>query len=204
MNKLTIPALKRMPAYYKIVCESLNIGNISISSSKIASIINVDDSQVRKDFSDIDCAGKPRVGYNLCDLKYQLEKTLGINIKHQAFLIGVNSLGIALARYDGFDKYGLQIRAIFDNNPDNIGKNIDGEMVKDIRELSKYVDETQKQIAILTVDPEYVKEVVGFLVKKKIKAIWNFTSVNISMPAGIAVMNEDLGSNLLFFTQLAS
>lgn len=204
MNKLTIPVLKRLPAYYNVVCESLKLGKTSISSSNLAHIIPVDDSQVRKDFSDIDCPGKPRIGYDLIDLKLQLEKALGINVKHQAFLIGSNSLAIALARYDGFSKYGLEIQAIFDNNPDNIGRNIDGQIVKDIRELSKYLDETKKQIAILTVEPESVKNVVKFLVKKKIKAIWNFTSVNISLPVGITVVNEDLGSNYLFFSQLMS
>ena len=52
------------------------------------------------------------------------------------------------------------------------------------------------KIAILTVPQEHAQAMADALVKAGIRAIWNFTPAHISVPANIAVRNENMASSL--------
>ena len=59
----------------------------SISSTKIAELLNIDDSQVRKDFKYIKNSGKCGVGYNVKQLKLEIEEKLGFKQKRNVILL---------------------------------------------------------------------------------------------------------------------
>ena len=116
----------------------------------------------------------------------------------------MGNLGVALAKYRNFHKYGLEIKALFDNDPLKIDVYIDDKKVHHLADLGKFVDRGKTQIAILAVPATVAQKVANMLVKAGIKAIWNFTNVNLTLPDNIYVWNEDLASSYVTFSQIIS
>lgn len=172
-----------------------------ISSTQIADLLNIDDSQVRKDIKYLNNTGKCRVGYNVFELKNAIEKTLGFEKTKSAFIIGAGNLGSALAKYDGFANYGLNVLAMFDNNPIKVGTTINNKEVFHTSKLADLVKRLNVEIAILTVPGEFAQDSANFLANSGIKYIWNFTPRILHVDSDIKVWNENLIGSFLQFTR---
>ena len=167
--------IDRLTLYHCILTEYLEKNIAVISSPQIASLLNIDDSQVRKDLKHITNIGKCRVGYDVQELKKAIEKTLGFADTKNVFIVGAGNLGSALTQYDDFANYGLNIVALFDNDQTKIGTTINGKKVYRINKLAELAKQENVEIAILTVPRNFAQKVTDFLVKSGIKNIWNFT-----------------------------
>lgn len=185
---------------YHFILEDLIDKEPYISSSQIASLLNIDNSQVRKDIKYVDNSGKCRVGYDVKQLKLAIEKSLGFKQKRNAFIIGAGNLGSALAKYDSFSNYGLNILAMFDTDLKKIGKAINGKKVYNMAEISNLKEELNVDIAILTVPKDFAKETAKVLVDAGINYIWNFTPCILDVPKDVQVWNENLIGSFLQFT----
>jgi len=203
-KQISIPALKRLPSYYYILCQSMESGKKYISSATIAKLLDIDDTQVRKDIAATGYVGKPKVGFDIKDFKAHLENYLDLNTKKEAFLIGAGNLGIALAKYEGFKKYGLNITALFDEDIHKIGTMVGSKKIFDIEKLPDLVERMNVHIAILTVPAPKAQEVADFLVQSGIKAIWNFAPANIKVPDNIIISNQDLASSFVTLSLMMS
>lgn len=203
-KQISIPTLKRLPSYYNIICEAANRGEKYISSATIAKMLIIDDTQVRKDIAVTGYVGKPKVGFDTFEFKSHLEEFLGLNNTRRAFLIGAGNLGIALAKYEGFRKYGLNILALFDNDPLKQGIKLANKEVYHISSLPLLLKELDVQMTILTVPYEQAQLVTDFLVESGVKAIWNFTTANLKVPFGVLVQNQDLASSFVTFSLMFS
>ncbi|MBQ8458779.1 redox-sensing transcriptional repressor Rex [bacterium] len=192
--------INRLTLYHCILKDFILEGNEYISSKQIAKLLHIDDSQVRKDINLLNNSGKSRVGYIVKELKKSIETTLGFAKDKRAFIVGAGNLGMALAKYDNFTSYGLNIINLFDNDPDKIGKEINNKKILDIKELPIYVWQHYVDIAILTVPAKHAQTTADFLVKIGIKYIWNFTPTVLDVPDEVQVWNENLMGNFLQFT----
>ena len=144
--------------------------------------------------------GKSRVGYDVNRLKETIEKTLGFKNPKNAFIIGAGNLGTALAKYNDFEAYGLNVMALFDVDKEKIGKKINSKPVFDIKELSEYTKKMNVEIGILTVPSDFAQEIANYAVKSKINYIWNFSPTVLDVPNGVEVWNENLMGNFLQFS----
>ena len=201
MNK-QIPdkVINRLTLYHCILQEFIKSDCDYISSKQIANRLKIDDSQVRKDINLLSNSGKSRVGYLVKELKVSIEKTLGFSKNKRAFIIGAGNLGMALAKYDNFTNYGLNIINLFDNDPEKIGKEINNKKILDIKDLPILIWQHYVDIAILTVPAQHAQETTDYLVKIGIKYIWNFTPTVLNVPDDVLVWNENLMGNFLQFT----
>lgn len=199
-KKISEKVINRLTLYHCILQDFITKGEEYISSKQIATLLNIDDSQVRKDINILNNSGKSRVGYIVKELKTSIEKTLGFSKTKKAFIIGAGNLGMALAKYDNFTSYGLNILALFDNDETKIGKEINSKRILNIEELPKFATEHSVEIAILTVPGKYAQKTAEFITKSNIKYIWNFTPTVLEVPSGIQVWNENLMGNFLQFT----
>lgn len=199
-KKISEKVIDRLTLYHCILQDFITKGEEYISSKQIATLLNIDDSQVRKDINILNNSGKSRVGYIVKELKTSIEKTLGFSKTKKAFIIGAGNLGMALAKYDNFTSYGLNILALFDNDETKIGKEINSKKILNIEELPKFATEHSVEIAILTVPGKYAQKTAEFITKSNIKYIWNFTPTVLEVPSGIQVWNENLMGNFLQFT----
>jgi len=185
---------------YHFIFDNLSENEQYISSTKIAQLLNIDDSQVRKDIKYLDNSGKCRVGYEVKKLKFAIEEKLGFKQNRDAFIVGAGNLGSALAKYDSFKDYGLNILAMFDNDPKKIGTIINGKEVFDLTKVSNLALRLGVDIAILTVPKEYAKSAANYLAGAGIKYIWNFTPCILDVPKDVKVWNENLIGSFLQFT----
>ncbi len=199
-TKISDKVINRLTLYHCILIDFIAENQEFISSKQIARLLNIDDSQVRKDISMLNNSGKCRVGYIVKELKISIEKTLGFKKTKNAFIIGAGNLGAALANYDNFTNYGLNIVALFDNDTRKIGKSINNKLILDISKLENLTKKTGVDIAILTVPRTNAQSIADHLVKANIKYIWNFTPAVLSVGQDVQVWNENLMGNFLQFT----
>lgn len=200
-KKISDKVINRLTLYHCILQDYLNSGETYISSGQIASLLNIDDSQVRKDISILNNSGKSRIGYIVEELKTSIEKTLGFSKTKKAFIVGAGNLGMALAKYDNFTNYGLNIIALFDNDRKKIGSTVNDKLlILDVNKLPNLARKNNVDIAILTVPGKYAQKTADFLVSANIKYIWNFTPTVLSVPKDVQVWNENLMGNFLQFT----
>ena len=198
---MSIPdkVINRLTLYHYIL-DTLREDEQFISSTRIAQLLNIDDSQVRKDLKYLDYSGKCRVGYEAKELKQIIEERLGFKQRRDAFIIGAGNLGSALAKYDSFKDYGLNILAMFDSDEKKIGTVINGKEVFDVAKVGNLVARLQVDIAILTVPKEFAQNAANCLAGAGIKYIWNFTPCILDVPKDVKVWNENLIGSFLQFT----
>lgn len=199
-KQISDKVINRLTLYHCILNDYINKGEEIISSGQIASLLKIDDSQVRKDINLLNNSGKCRVGYNVKDLKKSIETNLGFEKNKRAYIVGAGNLGIALANYGNFANYGLNIVSLFDNDENKIGKEINNKKILDVKELPRYAWQHYIDIAILTVPAHFAQSTADFLVNAGIKHIWNFTPVVLNVPDNVQVWNENLMGNFLQFT----
>ena len=191
-KKISGKIINRLTLYHYILDDYISKNIEFIASNQIAALLNIDDSQVRKDISILNNSGKCRVGYIVKELKKSIETTLGFSKTKNAFIIGAGNLGMALAKYDNFTNYGLNIIALFDNDHKKIGHSVNNKIILDIEKLPNLSRKTGVDIAILTVPREFAQITADILIKADIKYIWNFTPVVLAVPEDVQVWNENL------------
>ena len=108
-------------------------------------------------------------------------------------------MGLALAKYDNFNSYGLNILALFDNDPHKIDMQVNNKQIFHISKLPNLAQRLNVDIAILTVPRQYAQDVADFLIDSDIKYIWNFTPAVLVVPPHIKVWNENLIASFLQF-----
>ncbi len=194
--KVPEPALRRLPWYLAYIKLLKSKGETLVSSTQIAKEISVDSSQVAKDLSYVNVAGKTRVGYDIDSLIVVLEDFLGFTASHKASLFGAGSLGGALLLDSGLKQYGLDVVAAFDVNPELCGNTIGGIPVYSIGQFSEIQEDNQTNIGILTVPVDQAQETADLMIQGGIKAIWNFTPYRIRVPEHIVVQNTSIYAHL--------
>lgn len=198
-NNLSQRAIVRLTQYHTILRDYCKKDIKNITSSQISSLLEIDETQVRKDIKNINCKGKCKVGYSVIELKNIIESVLDYKIIKRAYVIGAGNLGCALAKYSKFNDYGLEICALFDVDKTKIGKKLDGKEIYSLDQIKKHINESKINIAILTTPNKVAQEVADFLVESGIKYIWNFAPTILCVPEDIHVWHENLIGSFLQF-----
>jgi len=168
----------------------------TVTSAQIAEALDIDPTQVRKDFSAIGLLGIGRVGFDACEACGAIRMALGFDQKYDAVLVGAGHLGTALLAYSGFGRYGLNIAAAFDSDKRRVGIEVAGCPVKSTRALKPFIRRRGIRLAILTTPVEVAQELTDRLVSAGVVAIWNFTPSHLRVPPGVLVRNEHISLGL--------
>ncbi len=196
MKKISDSTISRLSTYYRTLSRLIEQKVDTVSSDQIAEINNITSAQVRKDLSFFGSFGKRGLGYNTRDLKEEIAKILGLKKKWNVALVGIGNIGRALIDYGEFKKQGFIIRALFDNDPQKVGKEIGGLKINDINNVCQVVKKENIEIAIIAVPAKFAQSVVDTLVKCGIKAFLNFAPVTIKVPSDVMVKNENMSIEL--------
>lgn len=191
--------IERLAHYHQITSRAGAAGQSHVSSAELAELVGVDATMVRKDMASAEIAGRPKVGYFIGDVIVRLEEVLGLQKRKAAVLIGAGSLGSAIARYAGFQRFGLEISGVFDIDFARVGQIVGGHVVLPMEKCKSVLEIFGVQIAILTVPAAATQELVDWLVARGIRGIWNFAPVDVRAPAGVVVRNENLALGLAQF-----
>ncbi len=188
--------IKRLPVYLRNLLDMKKKGEKIISSKKITLSLNILPEQFRKDLSYFGTFGKRGVGYEVDKLIKILEKIIGIDKEIKVILVGVGRLGSALIKFKGFSILNMKIVYAFDNDPEKIGKLIDGIKIEDINQMDKFIKKEKIKVGIITVPASSAQEVAEKMVKSGIKAILNFAPTILNLPKNIYVNYVDMASEL--------
>ena len=197
MAQLRRVVLERLMRYYRFLSEStFKKPPQTVTSAQIAEALDIDATQVRKDFSAIGLLGIGRVGFDVCEVCRAIRVHLGFDQRHDAILVGAGHLGTALLAYSGFDTYGLQIVAAFDSDKSKIGGEIAGCDVKPMRVMKPFIRKHEIRLAILTTPQQVAQKLADRLISSGIKAIWNFAPTRLSVPPDVLVRDEHISLGL--------
>lgn len=194
--KLSTRMLQRLPLYLRVLRALDQEGRTHISGAFIAEALGFDSVVVRKDLAKTGVRGTPRVGFSIPHLIVAIEKLICVDADLTAVLVGVGKLGSALLSYPGFRAHGLRIVAGFDAAPERCNVIHSGTPVFPVSALTETVLRLGAEVGILTVPAEHAQRAAEQLTTAGIKAIWNFTPVQLDVPEDVLVRREDLAVSL--------
>jgi len=189
--------LDRLIRYHRRVAElSARKPLRNITSAELGAALDIDASQVRKDFAAVGLSGVTRVGYDAWEVCGAISNALGFDDPYPAVLVGVGHLGGALLNYAGFDTYGLRIVAAFDSDPEKVGQQVSGFTVQSVHGLKSFIESNEIPLVILTTPAAVAQGLADLAVVAGAKAIWNFTPARLKVPRGVLARNEFLSGGL--------
>lgn len=190
--------IRRLPRYYRYLCELIARGKTRISSGELANMMHVTASQIRQDLNCFGGFGQQGYGYNVNYLFAKISEILGVSAGFKAIIIGAGDLGRALVHLSMFEKRGVDISALFDTGNDAEGKDCAGVPVYPIDELEAFCAENHVDIAVLACPKHLVKGIADRCVKLGLKGLWNYMGVELEYSDDdIIVENVHLGDSLM-------
>jgi len=196
-KEISTAVINRLPRYYRYLGELNDHGIVRISSKELSERMHVTASQIRQDLNNFGGFGQQGYGYNVALLYEEIGKILGLDRDYNIIIIGAGNLGQALANYARFENRGFFVRALFDSNPEKIGKEIRGSKVYSMDDLNDYMKKNRVDIAALAIPKDSAVQVAQVLVENNIKAIWNFAHTDLHVPENIHVQNVHLVEGLM-------
>ena len=200
MLSISRQALQRLPLYLNYL-KSLPPGTVNISATAIAQALGPGDVQVRKDLAAVSDRGRPKVGYDTHGLIRDIEEFLGYDNVDTAVIVGAGNLGRALLCYDGFSTYGLDIVAAFDADYTRQGVLENGKQIFPVSRLGELCERMKVKIGIITVPAAAAQKVCDTMIEAGVLAVWNFSPVRLTVPAGVLVQDENMAVSLAVLSQ---
>ena len=204
-KEISSAVINRLPRYYRYLGELKEHDVVRISSRELSERMHVTASQIRQDLNNFGGFGQQGYGYNVASLHNEIGKILGLDRDYNMIIIGAGNLGQALAGYNGFERRGFFVRALFDSDTSKVGKEVRGIKILDIKTLADYLKKEKVDIAAIAIPTESAVEIASLLVSNGIKAIWNFAHTDLHVPEDVHVQNVHLVEGLMQLTyKLAS
>jgi redox-sensing transcriptional repressor len=185
-------AVERLPVYLRALADR----DGTISSDQLAQLAGVNAAKVRKDLSHLGSYGTRGVGYDVAQLRAELQSALGLATELPVVLVGLGHLGQALARYGGFASRGFVIAGIFDADPSKIGTEHDGMTVGDSADVEVFCARHQVTLAILALPASVAQDVANRLISVGVTSLLNFAPVVLAVPPHVQVRQVDLAGEL--------
>ena len=196
-KEISQAVIARLPRYHRYLRELKLQGKLRISSQELASIMKVTASQIRQDFNNFGGFGQQGYGYNVEYLYDEIDKILGLNEKKHLIIIGYGNMAHALVKYTHFLDNGFVFEAAFDL-PEKVAMIQDAAIpLYAVTEMSGYIREHSIKMAVLAVPKSVAQETALCLVENGIKAIWNFSPIDLEVPDGVKVENVHLQDSLM-------
>ncbi len=167
-----------------------------IYSHELANLLHITPVQVRRDIMLIGYSGTLRKGYAVDELVDLIGKILDSEEGLNVCIVGIGNLGRAFVKYFKGKRTRLSIVAVFDNNPEKIGKEYKKVPCYPVDQLSKIVKEKDISIAILTVPRQVAAQVAGIIVDSGIKGIINYAPISINVPDDVYLGEYDMTTSL--------
>jgi redox-sensing transcriptional repressor len=197
-ERLTVGVAARLSRYLQVLTQARKMGKERISSQEISDYTNINATQIRRDLSAFGKFGKRGVGYNIESLLGEIRKILRTQGQHNIALVGAGRLGQAIASSPIFAEHGINIAAVFDNDPEKVGIAVGNVAVSDHRELRQVVRERNIVIGVLAVPADNAQSAADDLVGSGVKIIFNYSEALLDVPSDVSVHTSNPAVDLLY------
>jgi redox-sensing transcriptional repressor len=199
--------IERLSQYRRALLICKEKEKTHIFSHEIAKIQHITAVQVRRDLMLIGYAGTLRQGYNIQELIDLIGEIIDSEDLTKVAVMGLGDLGRALVNYFHDKRSKLDIVAIFDINPDKIGKTFNGVPCYSVEQIPGIIRSENISIGIITVPAKQAPVTAGRLIEAGIKGILNYTPTPIQVPDEIYLEEYDMITSLekvAFYVKLAN
>lgn len=185
--------LQRYPVYLKALRKLKRSGVERIMSKELSSVVNIEPTTIRRDFSFLGSLGKQGFGYEIDRLIEIFNAQLGMDFEEKIILVGAGNMGRALMKYNKWDYVVGEIVCAFDINPDRQGVRF-GIPVYDMDELEERIP-SGCRIAILAISTN-IQTTVDRLIHCGIVGLVDFTHEHIQVQKGVVLKTVDVVSSI--------
>jgi redox-sensing transcriptional repressor len=177
----------RLPLYLRALEIMVDDNREITSSQELGDRLGISSAQIRKDLSQFGEFGKQGTGYNVTFLVKKLKEILHVNKTWPMVLVGVGDLGRAVADYGGFTPRGFKVEAVYDSDPQKIGKKVGSFTIRDASQLEGDLRKNGIKIVMLAVPTSAAQEIADRVIKVGVNAILCYSSTSISAPSKVHV-----------------
>jgi redox-sensing transcriptional repressor len=196
VKRIAESTVRRLSIYLRFLEEFEVRGATTVSSEELARRGGTTSAQVRKDLSFFGSFGKRGLGYSVPELSTALREILGLGREWQVVIVGAGKIGAALAQYRGFRQRGFNILAVYDSNPEKVGRTLEGIEIRDMNRFEGDVERERPEIAVIAIPGDGAQEVLDRIVRTGIKAVLNFAPVQLHAPADVTVKAVNMAMEL--------
>jgi redox-sensing transcriptional repressor len=199
-KRIAESTIRRLSLYLRALLVLETEGADTVSSKELADRAKCTSAQVRQDLALFGSFGTRGLGYPVRELRAHITAILGIDRVWRVALFGVGNIGSALVGYKEFSRQGFQIVKLFDDDQRKIGSNHKGIVISDIQNMEREMKEAGIEMAIIAVPATVAQTVVDDVVAIGIKAILNFTPINLKVPYDVYLRNENIAMELEYLS----
>ena len=197
-DRLTVGVAARLSRYLQVLTQSKKMGKDRISSQEISDYTNINATQIRRDLSGFGKFGKRGVGYNIDSLLAEIRAILRTQGQHNIALVGAGRLGQAIASSPIYAEHGINVAAIFDSDPEKVGRTIGGVAVTDVAQLPAVVRDKNIIVGVLAVPAAAAQAAADGLVGAGVKIVFNYSEALLDVPSDVAVHTSNPAIDLLY------
>lgn len=190
------PTIKRLSLYLQTLYLLKKEGQDIFSSEELGRRADVKANQIRKDLSYFGHFGRKGIGYSVQGLTREIEQIIGMHDSLSMIVVGLGHLGWALINYKIYADRGVRLQAIFDVDPNKVGKKVNNIPVYHVDEMPNFLLNNPIHIWVIVVPEREAQGVADLLIAGGVKGIWNFVPHTIKVPRTVWLVNEDLASSL--------
>lgn len=200
-QEISPSVIRRLPRYRRFLGELCAKGTVRISSKELSEQMGLTASQIRQDLNCFGGFGQQGYGYNVRALYDEIGQILGVSEHRRTILIGLGTMGRAIASHVSFPQCGCELIGLFDSNPFVAGKDLNGMPVHHADTLAGFCHQEHPELAVICVPESAAPALAQKLVALGVRAFWNFShgDLRIEDPT-VLVENVHLADSLLTLT----
>ena len=190
--KLPGKTIGRLSEYRRTLLGCIEEKKDFIYSHDLAARLHITAVQVRRDLMLIGYSSVLRKGYDIRELIETIGSIIDSEVSMNVAIIGIGNLGRAVAGYFKGKRSKLNLVASFDNDPQKVNKVISGVKCYPMGDMESVIRELDIRIAIITVPPDFAKEIAAEAVRYGIRGMLNFTTVPLNVPSWVFLEEYDM------------
>jgi redox-sensing transcriptional repressor len=196
-DRLTVGVAARLSRYLQVLTQAKKMGKDRISSQEISDYTNINATQIRRDLSTFGKFGKRGVGYSTDALLNEIRKILRTQGQHNIAVVGAGRLGEAIASSPIFAEHGINIAAMFDTDPEKVGRRLGALEVSDYTRVRELVRDKNIVVGVLAVPADNAQRAANDLVAAGVRILINYSEALIDTPSDVVVHTSNPAVDLL-------
>ena len=171
-------------------------GRPFVYSHEIAQETGASAAQVRRDLMAVGYSGSPNRGYQTAELIRSIGEHLDGSGEIGVALFGLGNLGRAIIAYLSRQRPNLAVAAAFDQDPDKIGRVIQGCRCYSVDEIDAVAREKSLEVGVIAVPALAAQDAADRLIAAGIAGLLNFAPHSLKVPPHVHVEELDLTLSL--------